>query len=457
MTKKISEDKIIANLLELYQNKRFKELEDEALNYVDELSKNIAFLNLLAATKNYLGKYNEAVKYFKIICTLQPNEAQNFANAGTALHDIGKNEEAIKYFDKSLSLQPKNFKILAQVGYIYVSRLQGDKALNYLKKALEIEPRPEIIFNIAESYRLLGNEEKAVENYSKAIKIKPELPQANYKLGLLFQEKGEYEQSIKYLKLAGEYLDSEEKLLQSKYLIADYKAFEESLDNIQHKKDSSRLLQQISSHASIHLNQADKYNFCRNPFDMIFHENISELKKGNYFLLQLLQDLKNPEIDLRHQDLLFNGSQSNGNIFDIKSKSINTLKKIIISKINKFKEIHIDSSSNIIKKWPKESILNGWYIKMQKGGYLDPHIHENGWVSGSIYLTMPEDSDENEGCIEFSFEAKKFPPLKGKGPKKTYKPLVGDIIMFPSSLTHQTTPFKSVKNRICIAFDLKPF
>ena len=26
---------------------------------------------------------------------------------------------------------------------------------------------------------------------------------------------------------------------------------------------------------------------------------------------------------------------------------------------------------------------------MQKGDYLKPHMHENGWLSGSIYLNFP--------------------------------------------------------------------
>ena len=37
-----------------------------------------------------------------------------------------------------------------------------------------------------------------------------------------------------------------------------------------------------------------------------------------------------------------------------------------------------------------------------------------------------------------------------------YKPKVGDLIIFPSSLFHKTIPFESKDERISIAFDMVP-
>ena len=60
-----------------------------------------------------------------------------------------------------------------------------------------------------------------------------------------------------------------------------------------------------------------------------------------------------------------------------------------ITKKNKDK----DKNSIFVKQFPKTVDFNisSWYVKMQSGGHLDSHIHEEGWVSGSVYLSMPKE------------------------------------------------------------------
>ena len=92
---------------------------------------------------------------------------------------------------------------------------------------------------------------------------------------------------------------------------------------------------------------------------------------------------------------------------------------------------------------------------MQKGDYLKPHMHENGWLSGSIYLNFPNFIKPNEGCIKFSLtdEASSFNDEKLS---KVLQIEEGDIIIFPSSLYHQTIPFTEDNERIVLAFDIEP-
>ena len=451
-----NEKRILNELLGLFKSKQYAEVEKKALSYIKSFPENPALYNLIGASQNYLGKYNEAIIFFKKTCDLQPNIAENFVNVGTALKDVGKDYEAINYFEKSLSIDPNNAIVLAQTGYLCTRNFIPEKAKKYLEKAIKLDPKPEFIFNLGEAFKQLGDKENASKNFLKALKIKPDMKQANYKLALLFQDKKNYKKSIHHFQKCMKYRDTEERYLFSLYLDGQFKEFNEEFKKISVLKDSSVLMQMISSHASKYLNKKDEYNFSNNPFDSIYHENLSELKKGSYLLMKILQDLNSPDIEHRHQDLLTNGIQTNGNIFDLPIESIQNLKKLIIREIYRFKEKNSVFKNNMIKKWPKKSILNGWLIRMNSEGFLMPHIHENGWLSGSIYLSIPEDIEDNEGCIEFSFEGKDFPILDDKGPKKLIKLETGDIILFPSSLAHSTTPFKSNKKRICVAFDLNP-
>ena len=49
----------------------------------------------------------------------------------------------------------------------------------------------------------------------------------------------------------------------------------------------------------------------------------------------------------------------------------------------------------------------GWLISFGNGGELEPHIHENGWLSGSIYIYMPEDAVPESGNLVFSVSKQK--------------------------------------------------
>jgi len=94
---------------------------------------------------------------------------------------------------------------------------------------------------------------------------------------------------------------------------------------------------------------------------------------------------------------------------------------------------------------------------MKTGGHLGTHIHEEGWVSGATYLSLPQNkAHPNEGSIEVSTHGDDYPRLHDHFATRTIAPEVGDTVMFPSSLFYRTIPFSSDEERICIAFDLKP-
>ena len=111
-----------------------------------------------------------------------------------------------------------------------------------------------------------------------------------------------------------------------------------------------------------------------------------------------------------------------------------------------------------IRSFPQKiEFSSSWFVKMQNGGHLSSHIHEDGWVSGAVYLSIPSPKQlTSEGAIELSTDGDGYPKLHKDFPKKTILPEVGDVIFFPSSVFHRTIPFKSNEERICIAFDLKP-
>ncbi|MEY3838991.1 MAG: hypothetical protein RLZ90_790, partial [Pseudomonadota bacterium] len=56
---------------------------------------------------------------------------------------------------------------------------------------------------------------------------------------------------------------------------------------------------------------------------------------------------------------------------------------------------------------------SSWFVKMQTGGHLSSHIHEEGWISGAVYLSIPQQKKHpDEGGIELSIDGDDYPRMK---------------------------------------------
>ena len=94
---------------------------------------------------------------------------------------------------------------------------------------------------------------------------------------------------------------------------------------------------------------------------------------------------------------------------------------------------------------------------MKKGGNLGSHIHEEGWISGCVYLKLPKQKvHETDAGFEYGTDGDSYPRQHDNFPSHIVVQEVGDIVLFPSSLFHRTIPFSSDEDRVCVAFDLKP-
>ena len=56
-----------------------------------------------------------------------------------------------------------------------------------------------------------------------------------------------------------------------------------------------------------------------------------------------------------------------------------------MSELQKYK-LSYPSDCKLISSFPENYNIRGWLIEIENTGFLKPHIHERGWISGSIYL-----------------------------------------------------------------------
>ena len=93
---------------------------------------------------------------------------------------------------------------------------------------------------------------------------------------------------------------------------------------------------------------------------------------------------------------------------------------------------------------------------MKNGGKLFPHMHEHGWISGSIYINIPPKLKTNNGNLVVCVDDIEHETKTGQNLRKIIDVITGSLCLFPSSLFHYTIPFESKEERIVLAFDIIP-
>ncbi len=97
--------------------------------------------------------------------------------------------------------------------------------------------------------------------------------------------------------------------------------------------------------------------------------------------------------------------------------------------------------------------ISGWAVSLESGGHQLRHSHPEAIASGVLYLSIPADMNlgesDKQGTLYFSSGA-------GKEEEKSMyvKATTGKLVMFPSYMPHETIPFKSKQNRVCLAVNL---
>ena len=129
------------------------------------------------------------------------------------------------------------------------------------------------------------------------------------------------------------------------------------------------------------------------------------------------------------------------------------MQDIVYSEIEKYRAHFKDSEEGFLKNWPKNYTITVWIISMKSGGNLISHIHEYGWLSGSIYINVPPKVKVDSGNLVVGLDDQRQDSVKNT---KSINVVTGSLCLFPSSLHHYTIPFEGEEERIVLAFDVLP-
>jgi uncharacterized protein (TIGR02466 family) len=452
--------------------------------------------HILALALDGQQKFNESVNSYEKAIKLDANNPDLYFNLGFAYTNTNQFELAIANYLKAISLNPKFFEAYGNLGTVYQRLGQLDEAINSYQKGLAINPQDARgYFNLGTALRDKGSLSEAISSYKKAIALFPNYTDAYNNLGETLRDSGDMNAAVKHYQEAltrnpnhpnanynmGEFLylakkyseaanffersqldDWQARQMYCLYKAERYEDFKSTLDHVvQHTRHTSPFIATLATHYAINFNQDNPYNFCKNGCDFVYQKSIKELAEPDSPLLeQLLYDIEHADIAERVQGMLNYGKQSAGNLFKRPEASFRKLGDLVKQEFNNYKTHFAASNCELIKAFPEVlEFTSSWYVIMQQGGNISSHIHEIGWISGAVYLSIPH-SDGKEGAFEYGTHGDNYPIIAPHSvhdfPVAHTLPKVGDIVLFPSSLFHRTIPFQANEKRICIAFDLKP-
>ncbi len=169
-----------------------------------------------------LKKYNQAIKIFEEVVSVQKDNYLAYYGLGSCYNDLGKTDLAIDYFKKAIEINPeysdayfgialildylddpeceyyylqtlkyenKHYWANTNLGPFYDKKGEYERALKYTLKAYEINPKGKLVaFNLGVIYSKLKDFDKSLEFYKLEIKRdKPHLT-AYLNLGLLYKD-----------------------------------------------------------------------------------------------------------------------------------------------------------------------------------------------------------------------------------------------------------------------------
>lgn len=128
---------------------------------------------------------------------------------GNIYSESGRLDKAIPHFSKLAELQPDNYELLTRLGNAFKEygmcfydenkkKPLIEKSLMVFQKALQLQDSAEAINNVGSALLELESLEEAAACFKRAIELKPDLIEAYFNRGLVFEKMGDAEEAYRH-------------------------------------------------------------------------------------------------------------------------------------------------------------------------------------------------------------------------------------------------------------------
>ena len=139
-----------------------------------------------------VGRYEEAITYFKRALELKPDYDLPVINMANAYRRMGRDDAALEGYEHYLTIDPKNAHVRYQVGEIFMDRGDIPQAERNFRQALAIDPREASARNAVGVIAFQRGDLATAEREARAaLEIKSDVRLAHYNLALIAEERND--------------------------------------------------------------------------------------------------------------------------------------------------------------------------------------------------------------------------------------------------------------------------
>ena len=451
-------DTTIRNLMDLYSKGLQEKALKEAVGVVIINPNSAEILNIIASVTFKLGQRTSCLKFYNRALKIQPNLAEAHNNIGYVSSGFDDYSSACDSFKRAIILNPNYPEACNNYGLALSIIGQQDDAISCFRMSLYTYPIFfDALINLGTALTEVGREDEAILCFQKLLESRHKDGRIHHNFGIALYKVGKYEEAEKQFSFS-KLNKSKYYLLRCQFLRGDQKIFHKTLEKLIQKNEVHPILGSLCDRASRRFAIKTKNPFCENPIENF--EKVDLAKKYNFekeFVAPISKILSNQKLTFKEQRLLKNGRQTDGNLFLIYQNTLSDIEGALNKEIDFYRQSPCRANQGFIKNWPRKFKLLGWLVEMENYGELKPHMHDEGWLSGCIYINVPPKDTPKSGNLVICHDNREGNFTDNGHQKRIIDVKTGDLCLFPASLLHYTLPFRSIGKRIVLAFDAVPY
>ncbi len=184
-----------------HQEKRYREAikEYRAALKLDNL--NAFIYNSLGLALAAIGDLKGALKSLEKAIEINPDRTDVFNNLGMVYNEMGERDNAFDAFTRAVRNMsyPTPEKALFNLGNLYLEERNFELALMHFNRAAERNRKFALAFRgIGNTYRMMGDLERAEENFEKVLVLFQDDVQSLFYIAQLSQQRGDKERAMEF-------------------------------------------------------------------------------------------------------------------------------------------------------------------------------------------------------------------------------------------------------------------
>jgi len=419
------------------------------------------------------GQLLEAINCYRKAHEIAPNAPEVIESLALSLHESGEVTAAIELFTEALNADPSNVHLHERFnsmlwetefsdrfGDSYVTAIKrltdsGEVALSYawmLYRAGRVQQAKSII----DANRLHSNE------HSEVLSLR----------GQIDAELGNFDSAYPLLarSLAQQYSKGvAQQMVKIDLVLARYSQAQSLLTTMFSDSPDCQLSWALQS-LVWRLSGDPRYQWLCDyqQFIQAYQLEVPPAYKSlDDFLAAIRDELNSMHHSEREplQQTLRNGTQTAARLLHAPSPVLQLLKDCLTSIVMRYiKGLPDDMEHPLLGRKSQQFEFSGsWSVKLSANGFHVNHVHPEGWISSSCYISIPTSMDlsddvdrPRQGHIKFG----ESPLQLGERERieLSLKPKPGMVVLFPSYFWHGTYPFEGGQDdyRMTAPFDVVP-